>query len=335
MAVLLDTLQVLPRDRMEAIHAAYADQSPRRTVFVAELPITHRIERVDFGPEAHLLRATGSAVHIIRNARQVRTEAPEHVALGLHRHGRTWVSTRDHDSDIRDGHLNCVDMTSPYRLAHRTSHHHEVLIISNRQAGVSVDTVRSAAPALALSPVYDLVRHHVAGLFGATETLPESTRLLTGQATIALVRALLTTAAQAHEGRDAMEEALDARIALYIDAHLGDRELSAEQIAASHHISLRHLYNVWARSGHDQTLHEWIIRRRLDRARGDLAGLDPQRSSVDSVARRNGFADVSHFRRRFRRAFGVTPGEWRADHAESGGSAGDAAPGPPGPERGE
>ena len=79
-----------------------------------------------------------------------------------------------------------------------------MLFLSNRRAGVSVDVVRAAVPALPRSPVYDLVRSHLAGLFAATRDLGAPTRLLTGQATTALVRALLTTAAAARSGADAM-----------------------------------------------------------------------------------------------------------------------------------
>ena len=71
------------------------------------------------------------------------------------------------DVDLPTGHLNCVDMTRPYRLAHTTHHAHDVLILPNDEAGVSVDLVRAAAPVLRRSPVYDLVRHHVAALFDA------------------------------------------------------------------------------------------------------------------------------------------------------------------------
>ncbi len=318
MAVLLDTDQIDRRHRADAIRATYGEQSPQRAVFIDHHPIRHRAERVDFGPAAYLLRSAGSPMHIIRTARQVKVDAPEYVAIGLHRRGATRVWTGDQVSEVRDGHLGCVDITRPYTLVHGSFHQHEVLLIQNRQAGVSVDTVRAAVPALARSPVYDLVRGHVTGPVRAARELSDQPRLITGQATMALVRALLTTAAQAVDGRDAMEEALEARIALYISANLGDRRLSAERIAASHNISLRQLYNVWARAGHEKTLTQWIIDRRLERAREQLRTLDPGRSTIAAVATRNGFADTSHFSRRFRQAFGASPREWRSANTGTG-----------------
>lgn len=106
-----------------------------------------------------------------------------------------------------------------------------------------------------------------------------------------------------------MQGALDLRITLHIDAHLSDRELTANGIAAAHHISVRHLYTTWARAGHELSLAQWIIDRRLQGAR-ELLDTRPF-DSVAAIARACGFADTSHFSRRFREAYNVSPREWR------------------------
>ena len=189
----------------------------------------------------------------------------------------------------------------------------DVLMVSHQEAGVSVDTIRAAGHALGRSPVYELVRGHLTGLFAATTDLPPRAREVTGQATAALVRALLLTAAGDIDARGALEDCLEARVRAYVDAHLTDPDLTVQRIAAVHHVSVRHLYDVWARAGHDLTPSRWIIDRRLQRAREHLAAAGP--GAIASVARRCGFTDASHFSRRFRQAFGVSPAEWRAAHA--------------------
>ena len=133
-----------------------------------------------------------------------------------------------------------------------------------------------------------------------------------GQATTALVRALLTTAAQAQCGDEALDDALGTRIALHVDAHLADRDLTVDGIAAAHNISVRHLYNVWARAGHQSDA------RRSGSSSGGCSGRascwpppTPGRTTIAAVARRCGFADSSHFSRRFRESFGTSPREWR------------------------
>jgi transcriptional regulator GlxA family with amidase domain len=98
---------------------------------------------------------------------------------------------------------------------------------------------------------------------------------------------------------------------MYIDARLADPGLSAGQIAAAHSLSLRQLYRVWSRSDHGVPLADWILRRRLERARGQLTDCDPVQLTIAAIARRNGFANASHFARQFRQAFETTPREWR------------------------
>ncbi len=314
MVVLLDTSAVCERQRLDALQAAYEHETPPRMVVVDPTVIRHRVERVELGPEVSLLRARGTSLQISRTDRQVRSDPVEYVALGFHRRGHTLLSSGGVDVDVPVGHLNCVDLTRPYRLTHRDENDHDVLVLANQQAGVSVDTVRAAAPALAGSPVYDLVRRHLAGLFSASRELSTQPRLLTGHATLTLARALLITAAQGRDRDDAMEDALDLRITLYIDAHLTEHTLTPESIAAAHHISLRHLYTTWTRAGHELSLSQWITDRRLRRARDRLATPAFAPATIEAVARACGFTNISHFSRRFREAFATSPREWRAAH---------------------
>ena len=60
---------------------------------------------------------------------------------------------------------------------------------------------------------------------------------------------------------------------------------------------------------HDESLAEWIMFQRLDRASRALAAGE---GTIAAVAHRYGFADATHFSRRFRERNGVTPREWRA-----------------------
>lgn len=66
------------------------------------------------------------------------------------------------------------------------------------------------------------------------------------------------------------------------------------------------------------SLAEWILRRRLDRAHGQLADFDPGEMTIAAIARGNGFTNPSHFTRQFRYAFATTPREWRRISREGG-----------------
>jgi len=63
-------------------------------------------------------------------------------------------------------------------------------------------------------------------------------------------------------------------------------------------------------TGGRESLSEWIMTERLEGARRTLAA--PTRSTtIGTIARRWGFTDSTHFSRRFRGAYGLSPREWR------------------------
>jgi AraC-like DNA-binding protein len=80
-------------------------------------------------------------------------------------------------------------------------------------------------------------------------------------------------------------------------------------IAAAHNISLRQLYKTCAAV--DLSLEQWIINERLHHVRHDLAQPDRQHQPIATIARGWGFRDPTHFARRFKARYGMTPTQWR------------------------
>ena len=113
---------------------------------------------------------------------------------------------------------------------------------------------------------------------------------------------------------DVAEQALLTRIEAYVQQHLADPAVSPEVIASAHRISVRQLYKLW--SAKDLSLAEWMMRGRLEGARRDIAR--DRSAGVGAIARRWGFTDPTHFGRRFRSAYHLTPREWRRiqDHQD-------------------
>lgn len=91
----------------------------------------------------------------------------------------------------------------------------------------------------------------------------------------------------------------------WILSHLGDSDLTLERIAAATGVSLRYLHMLF-KSG-DQTVSEWIMNARLQRAHERLARGEGR--SITDVAYDMGFNSSSHFSTQFRRRFGVSPRE--------------------------
>jgi transcriptional regulator GlxA family with amidase domain len=110
---------------------------------------------------------------------------------------------------------------------------------------------------------------------------------------------------------DSRRRALLLRVLAFIDARLGDADLSPTSIAEAHYISVRSLYTLFETQ--QATPADWIRQRRLERCRRDL--LDPAHADtpVSRIAARWGFASPAHFSRTFRDAYGLTPVEYRSN----------------------
>jgi AraC-like DNA-binding protein len=180
------------------------------------------------------------------------------------------------------------------------------LLIPVARLGLPVDAVRRAAPRVETSPVYDLVRSHLEHVTGDRLAGDPALAPLAG-VTVELVRALLTTTTGAPDPSGS--GALLPRLLSYVREHLREPDLDATRIAAAHAISVRQLYRLCAAG--DVQLEQWVIDQRLAGARGELTDPGGRHRSIAVVAHRWGFADPSHFSRRFREAYGTSPREWR------------------------
>lgn len=109
---------------------------------------------------------------------------------------------------------------------------------------------------------------------------------------------------------DSRQRTLRAAVDAFIERNLGDPDLTPASVAAAHHISVSYLHRLFR--GEDETVAASIRRRRLERARRDLA--DPALAAVPvhRIATRWGFADHATFTRAFRSAYDVAPKDYRA-----------------------
>lgn len=250
---------------------------------------------------------TRCSAHTLRRSR--RSPAPEEDAVlvtcglegrGMHQHlGR--------DISVAPAGIWATLVTEPY-LHHVTDTRTLTVKVPLRLLGMPESMVAPALTLIGTSPLAPLFWHHLAGVRRAADDLNDAAATSLGTSTLALTRALLASTAGDDVGREALEDVLLMRVKAYVSQHLGDTDLDASRIAAEHHVSVRQLYKVCARS--DLHLEQWIIRERLGRAHEELARASTADVSVAGVAHRWGFKSVSHFARRFRAAYGMSPREW-------------------------
>jgi len=104
----------------------------------------------------------------------------------------------------------------------------------------------------------------------------------------------------------ALAPTLMRRILLYIDANLENR-IKNSDLAALACLSVFYFNGVFRTSvGHSP--HDYVIRRRLERAQGLMLSTD---KTLAEIAAECGLTDQPHFTRLFRRFVGESPAAWR------------------------
>jgi transcriptional regulator GlxA family with amidase domain len=100
----------------------------------------------------------------------------------------------------------------------------------------------------------------------------------------------------------------------FVRRHLHRSDLRADSVAAHLGVTPRYVHMLFEPDG--RSFLEYVLTERLARAHRALIG-DSTRG-VSAVAFAAGFGDLSHFNRTFRRRFGRTPSEVRADARRDG-----------------
>jgi transcriptional regulator GlxA family with amidase domain len=96
----------------------------------------------------------------------------------------------------------------------------------------------------------------------------------------------------------------------HIEANLGS-SIRNKDLATLARLSTFH-FNVAFRNSVGNSPHEYIIRRRMERAQGLMLSTD---MALSEIAAECGLADQAHFTRLFHRFVGESPAAWRRARA--------------------
>ena len=117
-------------------------------------------------------------------------------------------------------------------------------------------------------------------------------------------------------GFSSSSSALLHRVKTFIDYNLLRHDLSPEQIASSHHVSVRYLNKLFARE--NTSITRWICKRRLQKCTELLSCSRDINRNIDDIAWRCGFSSLPYFYRRFKQHYGCTPREYKLGTSNSG-----------------
>lgn len=215
--------------------------------------------------------------------------------------GRRWA--------VGAGDIMVVDEASPY--AFRLPGTGAMIMALDRGRLLDIAPHVASAPAWHVplaSPMVSLV----SGYADLLRNLPESEPTeVASEHVYRLVGALIGKHDEARRSGGAVSQARLRLIKADIDLLLSEPDLSLETLARRHKVTPRYIQLLFA--GEGTSFSDHVRAKRLERAWFDLRDDARRGISIAAIAFEAGFGDLSSFNRAFRRHFGTTPREVRAD----------------------
>ena len=157
---------------------------------------------------------------------------------------------------------------------------------------------------------------------GFLELLPEQAETLDDRSSLKVAEQMLDLVAMAFTADENRGNALSSpratalmRLKTTIERLLIEPGLKPEQVAVEAGISVRYANALLAEE--HSSIERYVAERRLERCRDALEDAAQAHRSISEIAFKWGFSDLSHFGRRFKARYGLTPTEYRrrAEHA--------------------
>ena len=165
-----------------------------------------------------------------------------------------------------------------------------------------------AGPVSTKAPVAGLAAEFLTQLAARASVLDETIRRRLSEQALDLIALAMSSANGTPALSSPRANAL-LRLKMTIEARLSDPNLKPASAAAAAGIGVRYANDLLAEENH--SLERYILHRRLERCRSALGDPLQDHRMVGEIAFSWGFSDHAHFTRRFRAAFGMTPGDYR------------------------
>jgi AraC-like DNA-binding protein len=252
------------------------------------------------------------AALVTRSQRAAARTDTDDVLFGMVRSGSVIFSQDGREGTARRGDMYLVDPLRAFDLniIERTS---SVVVkiprakLEARIGNLAPVTARVLAPTTSVGA---LVGGFISMLPTHAEGLDEMAGLKIADQTLDLAAMALATATDGKRPAMSSPRTLAMlRLKATVERLLIEPGLKPERIAIESGISVRYANALLFEEG--TSLERYVQGRRLERCRQALDDINQSHRTIGEIAYNWGFSDLSHFGRRFKAQFGVTPTEYR------------------------
>lgn len=310
----LSTDQVSPNNRLEFWRNAIFDYLSHSEIVPDENEIlTCSIIAKSIGGIV-FLDSSSSAFSTSRGPRDIRADGRNDLTVGFLRRGEVQSEQDGRRVIRRPGTFQISDLTRPYNGKHGPNHQISGFSIPRETIEKNFGNAKNFT-LLQIDESFGskTVIDFFVSLFDNIDNMtPESASQMAAVGTELVLGALSRRLSIETPIRQSMALLL-FRAKSYAVANISNTSLSPSEIAGAVGISLRHLQILFQRQATSPS--EWIWSTRVALAKDRLISPSYINFTISEIAFTCGFQELSHFSKRFKGEYGISPRDWREQHA--------------------
>lgn len=262
-------------------------------------------------PGVGLATFDAAPAHIRRSERSAARSNNGDLLVSMQRAGETRVSQDGRDAVVRGRAMWLIDSQRPFEVDLRTFCSSIVVRIPRARLEARIGSLAglTARPVTPASGIGALA-------MGFLELLPNEAERIDSVAGLKVAEQMLDLLAMTFTADENRGIALSSaratallRLKATIERLLIEPGLKPDRVAAEAGISVRYANALLAEE--HTSIERYIAERRLERCRHALEDTTQGHRAVSEIAFKWGFSDLSHFGRRFKARYGLTPTEYR------------------------